>query len=254
MRKPIIAANWKMHKTITETEEFIERFLKETGEALLSRQVEVVLIPPFTALQKAADAVKGSAVKIGAQNMYWEEKGAYTGEISPVMLKDTGCTYVVLGHSERRQYFGETNEWVNRKVKAAFANGLIPIVCVGEKLVQREAGATERVVREQVENSLAGLDAGQIASIVIAYEPVWAIGTGRTASEEDAQRVNEFIRGILAEMAGREAAERARIQYGGSVKPANVKGLMAQPDVDGALVGGASLDPESFAAIVRAVV
>lgn len=254
MRKPVIAANWKMHKTLAETKEFINRFKKEMGAVLSSRQVEVVLIPPFTALKQAVDAVEGSTVKIGAQNMYWEEKGAYTGEISPVMLRDAGCTYVVLGHSERRQFFGETDEWVNKKVKAAFAHGLIPIVCVGEKLAEREAGATELVVRKQVEGSLAGLDAEQVAGMVIAYEPVWAIGTGKTASEKDAQHVSNFIRGVLAEMVERQAAEQVRIQYGGSVKPGNAKGLMAQPDVDGALVGGASLGPESFAAIIRAAV
>jgi len=252
--KPVIAANWKMNKTLGETEEFIEKFKKEIASTLSAQQVEVVLIPPYTALKQAADSVKGSAIKIGAQNMYWEEQGAYTGEVSPVMLRDIGCTYVVLGHSERRQYFGESDEWVNKKVKAAIAHGLIPIVCVGEKINEREAGATEQVIRKQVEGSLAGLHANQVAGMVIAYEPVWAIGTGKTASEEDAQRVNKFIRGIVAEMVGQKAAEEMFIQYGGSVKPGNAAGLMAQPDIDGALVGGASLDPESFAAIIRAAV
>ncbi|NHM28816.1 triose-phosphate isomerase [Desulfofundulus sp. TPOSR] len=249
MRIPLLAGNWKMYKTVTEAVEFV-RGLKE---ALAGVQgVEVAVCPPFTALYAVARELEGSNIVLGAQNMHRAEEGAYTGEISPVMLKEIGCRYVILGHSERRQYFGESDEDVNAKVKAALKHGLVPIVCVGERLEEREAGHTERVVGAQVRRSLAGLSGTELAGLVVAYEPVWAIGTGRTASPEDAQQVNAFIRCLLAEMGGREAARQVRIQYGGSVKPENAAELLGQPDIDGALVGGASLKVDSFAAIVRA--
>ena len=250
MRTPLIAGNWKMYKTVAETAQFIDELkglLAGAGDG-----VEVVLCPPYTALSAAAEALRGSDIYLSAQNMHWEEQGAFTGEISPLMLREIGCKYVILGHSERRQYFGETDEAVNKKVKAALKHGLIPIVCVGETLEEREAGITEKVISTQVKGALMGLDPAQTAGLVVAYEPVWAIGTGRTASDDDAQKVNAFIRGLLAEIAGREAAEKVRIQYGGSVKPENAAGLMAKPDIDGALVGGASLKPDSFAGIIKA--
>jgi triosephosphate isomerase len=213
--------------------------------------VEIVVCPPFTALSAVARILVGRNVALGAQNMHWEEEGAYTGEISPRMLKEAGCRYVILGHSERRHYFHETDQMVNKKLKAAIAWGLTPIVCVGEVLEEREAGITNGVVGSQIEGSLAGLDPEELAKIVIAYEPVWAIGTGRTALPEDAQQVNSLIRGLLAEKAGKIVAAAVRIQYGGSVKPENITSLMFQPDIDGALVGGASLHPDTFAAIVK---
>ncbi|RKO65821.1 triose-phosphate isomerase [Desulfofundulus salinus] len=249
MRIPLLAGNWKMYKTVTEAVEFV-RGLKEALAGV--RGVEVAVCPPFTALHAVARELEGSSIALGAQNMYRAEEGAYTGEISPVMLKEVGCRYVILGHSERRQYFGESDEDVNAKVKAALKHGLVPIVCVGERLEEREAGHTEMVVGAQVRRSLAGLSSTELAGLVVAYEPVWAIGTGRTASPEDAQQVNAFIRRLLAEMGGREAARQVRIQYGGSVKPENAAELLGQPDIDGALVGGASLKVDSFAAIVRA--
>jgi triosephosphate isomerase len=248
MRKPIIAGNWKMHKTIAETAELVSG-LKAAVAGIT--EVEVVVCPPFTALAKAAEVAKGSNIAVGAQNMYWEEKGAFTGEVSPTILKEAGCKYVILGHSERRQFFGETNENVNNKIKAAYQYGLLPIVCVGELLEEREAGQTEQVVRQQTENSLAGLSQEQVKQLVVAYEPVWAIGTGKTASKEDAQQVIGFIRRILAEMYGQELANLVRIQYGGSVKGDNIAELMAQPDIDGALVGGASLTVDAFGPIIK---
>jgi len=248
MREPIIAGNWKMCKTVGEAVNFVREF---TGLVAGVSGVEMVLCPPFTALAAVAELLAGTNIALGAQNMYWAGEGAFTGEIAPGMLKEIGCRYVILGHSERRQYFGETDETVNKKVHAALKHGLRPIVCVGERLEEREAGTTEAVVRSQVEGSLAGLTVEQAAGMVIAYEPVWAIGTGRTASAGDAQQVNAFIRGLLRDMFGDAAAEAVRIQYGGSVKPGNAAQLMAQPDIDGALVGGASLQADSFAEIVK---
>lgn len=248
MRVPLIAGNWKMYKTAAEARDFI-RQLKTVLTAQL--HVEVAVCPPFTALSAAAVELAGSRIALGAQNMHWEEEGAYTGEVSPKMLKEVGCRYVILGHSERRQYFHETDQEINKKLKAALKWGLIPIVCVGEKLAEREAGNTIAVVNAQLEGSLAGLAAEELTRIVIAYEPVWAIGTGRTAQPEDAQQVNAFIRSVLTTRSGAAAAGAIRILYGGSVKPDNIASLMAQPDVDGALVGGASLRPDVFAAIVK---
>ncbi|EAX46942.1 Triose-phosphate isomerase [Thermosinus carboxydivorans Nor1] len=247
MRKPIIAGNWKMHKTVAEAQALVQDIVRLTADA---GEVEVVVCPPFTALYSVRTVVGGTHVRLAAQNVHWEQQGAFTGEISPAMLRDVGCDYCIIGHSERRQYFAETNETVNKKVKAALAHDLIPIMCVGETLAEREAGATAAVVGEQVRGGLAGLTADQVAAMVIAYEPVWAIGTGRTASPRDANAVCAFIRAIVREMFG-DAADRVRIQYGGSVKPENIAELMAQSDIDGALVGGASLDAVSFSGIVK---
>lgn len=215
-------------------------------------EVDVVLCPPFTAIKAVSDTISGTHVDLGAQNMHWESSGAYTGEVAAGMLRELFCHYVILGHSERRMYFHETDEIVNKKVLAALAANLQPIVCVGELLEDRDAGRTESVVEAQVRGSLAGLDKGQWGQVIIAYEPVWAIGTGRTASPEQAQEVHAFIRGVLASMADSEVADGVRIQYGGSMKPANAKELMAQPDIDGGLIGGAALEARSFVDIVRA--
>lgn len=248
MRKPIIAGNWKMNKTVGEAQELI-RALK--GKVANVTDVEIVVAPVFTALSAVAKAIKGSSIKLAAQDMYWEAEGAFTGEVSPLMLKDVGCQYVIIGHSERRTYFSETNETVNKKVKAAHAHSLKPIVCVGERLEERESGITKDVIRDHVVNGLAGITEEQILSTVIAYEPVWAIGTGKTATPEQAQEVHEFIRGLLVEIYSSDVAEGVQIPYGGSVKPGNIAQLMAQPDIDGGLIGGASLDADSFAQIVK---
>jgi triosephosphate isomerase len=249
MRKKIVAANWKMNMLQGEAAAFVDTFLRELGD---SSDVEVVLVPPFTALSKVSETLGGSErVKLGAQNMYWEKSGAFTGEISAAMLRDLFVRYVVLGHSERRQLLGESDEIVNRKVRAALEASLRPIVCVGETLDQREAGDVEKVLGTQLRGSLANLSAKELGETVVAYEPVWAIGTGRTASAEQAQEAHAFIRRTLGEIADESTAGRVRIQYGGSVKPDNARTLMSQPDIDGALVGGASLDPRSFAQIVQ---
>jgi len=248
MRKPIIAGNWKMYKTVDEAVAMVREL-----QGLVSgiTEVEAVVCPPYIALDAVIKAINGTNIAVGAQNMHWEEQGAFTGEVSPVMLKEAGCKYVIIGHSERREYFAETDEGVNKKVKSAFAHGLLPIVCVGEKLAEREQGTTELVVKSQVEKSLAGLEESQVSKLVVAYEPVWAIGTGKTASAEDAQQVIGYIREIIAGMYGSVLAEKVRIQYGGSVKPDNIAGLMKQKDIDGALVGGASLEAKSFSALVK---
>ncbi len=251
MGTPIIAGNWKMFKTVGEAVNFVSELAVRVAGI---KGVEMVVCPPFTALAAVAGQLRdqGAGIALGAQNMYWEDEGAYTGEVAPGMLKEIGCRYVILGHSERRQYFGETDAVVNKKVHAALAHELIPIVCVGERLEERESGNTEEVVRRQVEGSLAELTARQAAAgLVVAYEPVWAIGTGRTASAADAQQVNKFIRGLLRNLFGEAAAQAVRIQYGGSVKPGNTAELMAQPDIDGALVGGASLEVDSFTDIIK---
>ena len=248
MRKKIIAANWKMNMTIGETESFFSTFLRELGD---ERKVEVVIVPPYLALAKASEILRtAQGVKLGAQNMHWEKPGAYTGEVCAAMLRDVFVNYVVLGHSERRTFFGETDEIVNKKTHAAHANALRPIVCIGETLAERDGGLVEKVLDTQIRGSLAGLTADQLEETVIAYEPVWAIGTGRTATPQQAQDAHAFIRKTLAEVWGQSSADKVRIQYGGSVKPANAAELMSQPDIDGALVGGASLDPRGFAEIV----
>ncbi|MEG6615110.1 triose-phosphate isomerase [Peptococcaceae bacterium 1198_IL3148] len=246
MRKPIIAGNWKMHKNTQQASDFV----KELSGQVTDTTVEVVLCPPFTAIQAVIEAAQGTNIAVGAQNVYWEEEGAFTGEVSPGMLAELGCKYVIVGHSERRQYFGETDESVNKKVTAVLKHGMIPIICVGETLAEREQGVTEQVVGAQTEAALKGFDAETVANMVIAYEPVWAIGTGKTASTEDAQQVIAFIRNVVKGMVG-ASADQVRIQYGGSVRPDNAAGLMSQPDIDGALVGGASLKADSFAGIIK---
>lgn len=248
MRKPVVAANWKMHKTLSEAAQFVKEFLPKV-EGLAG--VEVVLCPPFTALGAVGWAladVKGK-VGLGAQNMYKETHGAFTGEVSAPMLKDIGCSHVILGHSERRSIFGETDSLVGEKVRAALAQGLVPILCAGETLQERESGQTDAVNRRQLLAGLEGLTAEQVGSLVIAYEPVWAIGTGKNCNPAEAQATIANIRAVVAEKFGQAAAGAVRIQYGGSVKPANIADYMAQPDIDGALVGGASLEAASFAAI-----
>lgn len=248
MRIPVIAGNWKMYKTVAETEQFFRDFLPLAAD---STHCEIAVAPPFTAIAKAVELTRGSRVAVSGQNAFWEKQGAFTGEVSAQMLADAGCRYTILGHSERRQYFGETNETVNRRIRAALAAGLECIACIGELLAEREAGKTEAVLREQFEHGLAGLTAAEIARIIIAYEPVWAIGTGRTATPEIAEEAHRFIRSLAESHFGRKTASRLRILYGGSVKPDNIKGLMAQPDIDGALVGGASLEAKSFSSIVN---
>src|SRR5213595_724653 len=250
MRKKIVAANWKMNMTQSEATRFVSTFLLEVGE---SRDVEIVIIPPFTAIAAVNAALENAQrVKVGAQNMHWERSGAFTGEISPAMLRDLFVRYVVLGHSERRTLFGETDEIVNRKVRAAHEATLRPIVCIGETLAQRDRGNVEKILSIQLRGSLASLSPKELQETVIAYEPVWAIGTGRNATPAQAQEAHAFIRHTLHEMADDTTAERVRIQYGGSVKAENASELMSQPDIDGALVGGASLDPRSFVQIVKA--
>ncbi len=249
MRKKIVAGNWKMNKTASEAAALIDEIKKEVADVT---KVDVVVCPPFTNLQVAAAACAGSNVKLGAQNVHWEASGAYTGEISAAMLKGLGVEYVIIGHSERRQYFGETDETVNARTRAALVAGLIPIVCVGETLAERDAGNMEAVVTRQIKAGLKDLG-DDLAKVVIAYEPVWAIGTGRTATPAQAQEAHALIRRTLAEeIADGDTANAIRIQYGGSMKPENAAELMGQPDIDGGLIGGASLKAESFAAIVKA--
>ncbi len=248
MRVPILAGNWKMYKTIGEAEAFAQEFLAGLGDV---SGREVLLCAPFTALSALHTALQGSAVGLGAQDVFYEEQGAFTGAISPLMLKDVGCTYTIIGHSERRQYFGDTDEVVNRKVHAALKHDLRVILAIGESKPQRDAGQAEAVVVAQVRAGLANVSAAQMAHVVLAYEPIWAIGTGDTATPADAQQMHATIRTTLAELYGSSVANTVRIQYGGSVKPDNVDELMAQPDIDGALVGGASLKPDSFLRIVH---
>ncbi len=251
-RRKIIAGNWKMNKTGAEAAVLASDFLKQIGSF---NGCDMVLCPPFTALAAVKGALGGMAhVALGAQNLHQEKSGAFTGEISAAMLVDAGCRFVIVGHSERRQYFGETDALVNQKVKAAQAANLIPILCVGETLDVRDAGGTEKLVRTQVAGGLAGLSAGDTARLVLAYEPVWAIGTGRVATPAQAQEVHAWIRSELSNLFGGGAASCIRIQYGGSVKADNAKELLSQPDVDGALVGGASLEAAGFAAICKAAV
>ncbi len=248
MRTPIIAGNWKLNKTKAEAQALAKGIVEQTKS---SQGVEIVLCPVYTSLDAVGQALAGSQVKMGAQDLFWEETGAFTGEVSASLLKDAGCAYVIIGHSERRQYFGETDETVNKKLKAALAAGLIPIVCVGETLEEREAGKVEAVVGTQLTGGLAGLSQPELSKIILAYEPVWAIGTGKTATPDQAQEVHAFIRGQLSQLAGQDTANQIRIQYGGSVKPDNVKELMSKEDIDGALVGGASLKVDSFVALVN---
>jgi len=250
MRKPIIAGNWKMNKTLTEARSFVEEV---KGLVPSAETVDSVICAPALFLDSLADESEGTPLAIGAQNMHFEESGAFTGEISPVMLKDLNVQYVILGHSERRELFGETDELVNQKTQAAFKHGLTPIVCVGETLDQREADKTKDVVKEQTEKGLSGLTDEQMKQTVIAYEPVWAIGTGKTASSEDANEVCAYIRSVVADQFSQDVADAVRIQYGGSVKPDNIKELMGMSDIDGALVGGASLEPKSYLQLLEGV-
>jgi triosephosphate isomerase (TIM) len=244
-RIPMMAGNWKMHGTRAETAALAGALVQSVGT---TTGREVVIAPPYTALDVARETIKGSVIKLSAQNVHGEPKGAFTGEVSAAMLVEAGCTHVIIGHSERRQFFGETDASVNHRLKAALGAGLVPIVCVGETLAEREGGTTETVVRRQVDAALAGAD---LAKVVVAYEPVWAIGTGKTATPEQAQEVHGFIRGLLGKLASAQVAGTVRILYGGSVKPDNVDALMAKEDIDGALVGGASLDAASFTRIVQ---
>lgn len=249
-RKNIIAANWKMNMTPSETAAFLDPFLKTFPEAT---SVDIVIAPPFVSLAKASESITANpAVALSAQNMSHEASGAFTGETSAAMLKEVGCEYVILGHSERRSLYGEDDLVINKKVHAALAAGLKPILCIGESLEERDGGQLEFVLSQQLEGSLAGISAEQMADIVIAYEPVWAIGTGRTASPEQAQETQAYVRSVLATLFGGDVAGATRIQYGGSVKPGNAAELIGQPDIDGFLVGGASLDATSFAEIVKA--
>jgi len=247
MRTPIIAGNWKMFKTVSEAVAF---FSEVKGKAEVAG-VESVICAPYTVLPALVEAAKGTTIAIGAQNMHFEDNGAFTGEISGLMLKDLGVKYVVIGHSERRQYFAETDESVNKKTHAAIKHGLAPIVCVGESLEEREAGQTKEVCKTQTVGALQGLSAEQAAAVVIAYEPVWAIGTGKSSTSEDAQDVIGYIRSVVADLYDAATAEAVRIQYGGSVKPNNVAEYMGQADIDGALVGGASLEPASYIALIE---
>ena len=248
MRRPVIAGNWKMYKTQAETRAFFAALQPLVAG---STHCDIVVAPAFTALAVAVEAARGSAISIAAQDLHWAAEGALTGEVSAKMLVETGCRYALVGHSERRQYFGETDAWVNKKTKAALEAGLAPIACVGETLQEREAGQTEAVLERQFRGGFAALTGAEFSRIIIAYEPVWAIGTGRTATPEMAAEAHRFLRKLAAASFTPERAAALRILYGGSVKPDNIKGLMAQVEIDGALVGGASLDAQSFASIVN---
>ena len=247
-RTPLIAGNWKMYKTSAEAAETARQLVDLTTDV---EAVDIMIAPTFTALEAVSGVVAGSRVSLGAQNLYWEKEGAYTGEISSGMLVSAGCQYVIIGHSERRQFFGETDETVNNKIKAALDGGLIPVMCVGETEQERDAGQTFSVLDKQVKSGLRKYVANDLGTLVVAYEPVWAIGTGKTASKDQAQEAHHHIRGLLTELYGDTLSASLRILYGGSVKPDNVSDLMAMPDIDGALVGGASLDADSFSKIIH---
>ena len=247
-RKAVIAGNWKMHMTVPEALELVRGIAPSCSGG---KAVEVIVAPPFTALHATACEIKGKVIGLAAQNMHFEPAGAFTGEVSAAMLKDAGCTHVIIGHSERRQYFCETDEGVNRKTKTALSEGLTPIVCIGESLGEREAGTAFTVIENQLNGGLKGISPEEARRLIVAYEPVWAIGTGRTATPDQAQEVHAFIREKLSATFGKDAANCIRILYGGSVKPDNIKSLMAMEDIDGALVGGASLKAESFSALVN---
>ncbi|GBC62617.1 triose-phosphate isomerase [Desulfonema ishimotonii] len=248
IRRPLIAGNWKMCKTGPEAVETAKQLVALVRDVT---EVDVMIAPPFTALSPVYDVIRESPVALGAQNLFWEPEGAYTGEISVGMLKAAGCRYVIIGHSERRQYFGETDETVNRKIRAAIRGQLMPVLCVGESEAERVSENTFSVLDKQIRNGLKNISSGDLGTLVIAYEPIWAIGTGKTASREQAQEVHKFLRSVIEKKYGNLLAKSIRIQYGGSVKSNNIDALMQMPDVDGALVGGASLDAESFGRIVR---
>lgn len=247
VRKAVIAGNWKMNKTVSEAVELISDIKSLIADVI---DVEIVVAPPFLAIYRVAQEAKGFNIHVSAQDLFWEEEGAYTGAVSPKMLSDVGCEYVIIGHSERRQYFGETDETVNKKIQSSLQHGLIPIFCVGETLQHREAGETFSIIEAQVRRGLSGLSPSDMEDVIIAYEPVWAIGTGRTATGEQAEEIHSFIRKLLKEIY-KDTADSIRILYGGSVKPDNIDGLMAKPNIDGALVGGASLKADDFARIVK---
>jgi triosephosphate isomerase len=248
MRKPVIAGNWKLYKTTDEAVALINGLIPLVKQA---KGVEIVVAPVFTVLGKVKSAIADSPIKLAAQNCFWEEEGAFTGEIAPKMLIDVGCSHVIIGHSERRQYFAESDGTVNRKIKAALKAGMTGIFCIGETLAERDASKTWEVLDRQLTGGLAEIPAKDLEALIVAYEPVWAIGTGKTATDDQAQEAHAFIRGAMAKLYSQQVAEATRILYGGSVKPENIKGLMAMPDIDGALVGGASLKADSFAAIVN---
>ncbi len=248
MRKKIIAGNWKMNKTGAEAATFARDLKVKT---LNINKTEIVVCPPFTAIDAVYSILKESRIRVGAQNVHWEAAGAYTGEVSAVMIEAAGCKYVIIGHSERRQYFGETDETVNKKIKQTLTTSLSPIVCIGETLEQRQAGQTEAIVQQQIRIGLAGLSKEQMQRIVLAYEPVWAIGTGVTATPQQAEQVHRFIRQLLAEMFDRSIADGTVILYGGSVKPDNIQELLNEPDIDGGLIGGASLKVDSFVEMIK---
>lgn len=249
LRKKLIAGNWKMNKTVPEAAALAQEIAAELGRVT---DVDIVVCPPFTALETVGKAIEGTAIKLGAQNMHPEAGGAYTGEISAPMIRSLFATHVILGHSERRAYFGETDAFINKKVLAALTNQLRPILCVGETLAEREAGSTLKVVQTQTESALAGVTAEQVNNVVIAYEPVWAIGTGKVATTEQAQEVHAFIRQLLIKLYGEALAQKIRILYGGSMKPSNAPQLLAQKDIDGGLIGGAALETRSFVELVNA--
>ncbi len=248
MRKPIIAGNWKMNKNVTESLELVKDLRFKLADV---SDVEVVVCPPFTAIYSVYQFLKGSNIKVGAQNCYFEKKGAFTGEVSPSMLKEAGCTYVILGHSERRQIFKESDELINRKIRAVLSEDMLPILCCGETLEEREKNVTNDVIKKQLTGGLKGFTEDEMLKMVVAYEPVWAIGTGKTATKEQAQEVHKFIRDLIAKLYSQKTADAVRIQYGGSVKPDNVSILMSEPDIDGALVGGAALEADSFVKLVK---
>ena len=247
-RRPLIAGNWKMFKTGPEAVETADRLVNLLSTTI---DVDVMIAPPFTALALVSELLKKTPISLGAQNLFWEAEGAYTGEISASMLVSTGCRYVIVGHSERRQYFGETDETVNQKIKAAVTNDLIPVMCIGESEIERESKETFSVLDRQVQKGLKGFSANEMETLVMAYEPVWAIGTGKTATADQAQEVHLFLREMLEKKFGNNLAKSIRILYGGSVKPDNITELMTMPDIDGALIGGASLEPETFSKIVH---
>lgn len=252
LRKPIIAGNWKMYKTVDEALDLVKQVTAKF-DILNNLTAEIIIAPPFTAIAKVADACKNSLLKIAGQNLYWEDAGAFTGEISGSMLKNAGADYVIIGHSERRQYFNETDATVNKKIKAALRNNLLPIFCVGETLTEREANRVEAVIRQQVNVGLDSIDSKDADQLIIAYEPVWAIGTGKTATPEQAQAVHLMIRDMLNRRFNPDIANKMRILYGGSVKPSNSKELLALENIDGALIGGASLKAEDFIAIIKSL-
>lgn len=247
-RRKVIAGNWKLHNTNSAAQQLANQIKIRSTEI---KNTDIILCPPFTALTVVSEVVKGTSIAVGAQNIYWEKSGAFTGEINADMIKSTGARYVIIGHSERRQYFGETNETVNKKINSALESGLKAIVCVGEVLEERESGTTEKVIETQIGGALKGLSKENMANIIIAYEPVWAIGTGKTATPDQAQEVHKQIRSLVSEQFGNSVGEAVRIQYGGSVKAENADELLCQPDIDGALVGGACLKADSFMPIIQ---